>query len=65
MVTRKDYPAEAVEAALSALVEVAHALGAYADHMVLVGGWVPRFTMNNEDDPNAGLREEHVGELLK
>jgi hypothetical protein len=35
-------------------VEVAHVLGEYADHIVLVGGWVPKFTVDNEEDPHVG-----------
>jgi hypothetical protein len=41
MVTRKDYIAEAVEAAYSVLIELMHALGEYREQIVLVGGWVP------------------------
>ena len=41
MVTRRDYTAEAVEAAKRVLIELAHRLGEYRNDVVVVGGWVP------------------------
>ena len=41
MVTRKDYSAEAVQAAKSVLIELTHLLGEYREDIVLIGGWVP------------------------
>ncbi|MFA5844556.1 MAG: hypothetical protein WC971_06975 [Coriobacteriia bacterium] len=43
--SRLDYPPDAVEAAKSVLVELAHILGEYRDEMVIVGGWVPFLLM--------------------
>ncbi|MCE5190193.1 MAG: hypothetical protein LLG08_00180 [Actinomycetia bacterium] len=43
--TQSDYPADAVEAAKSVLVELVHVLGEYRDDMVIVGGWVPPLPM--------------------
>lgn len=42
MVTRRDYTADAVEAAKSVLIELTHLLGECRDNIVLVGGWVIR-----------------------
>jgi len=54
MVGRRDYNREAVEAARSVLLEVLHALGAYRDHIVLVGGWVPLFLCPSPQEPHVG-----------
>jgi hypothetical protein len=55
MVTRRDYTAEAVEAAKSVLVELVHLLGEYRNEIVLVGGWVPEFLpANSEAPPHTG-----------
>ncbi len=56
MVTRRDYNAEGVEAAHSVLLELMHVLGAYREHIVLVGGWVPVFLCPEPE-------ELHVGSL--
>jgi hypothetical protein len=57
MVTsRRDYAAEAVAAARSALVELVQLLGEFRDQLVVVGGWVPVLLL-------AGAREAHVGTL--
>ena len=37
MVTRRNYTAQAVEAAKSVLIELTHLLGKYRDHIVLFG----------------------------
>ena len=54
MVTKKDYTAEAVEAAYSVLIELIHLLGEYRDKIVLIGGWVPEILFGNEDMPHVG-----------
>ncbi len=54
MVTKKDYTAEAVEAARSVLIELIHLLGEYRDHIVIVGGWVPDLLLGNEKTPHVG-----------
>ncbi len=56
MVTKRDYTAEAIEAAHSVLIEMVHLLGEYREHMVLVGGWVPYILLGKE-----GAR--HVGSI--
>lgn len=54
MVTRSDYNALAVEAAHSVLLELAHLLGQYREHIVLVGGWVPEFLCPEHQEPHVG-----------
>src|SRR5262245_53093787 len=54
MVTRRDYTAEAVEAARSVLIELVHLLGAYRDDLVLIGGWVPEFLLPQTSQPHVG-----------
>ena len=54
MVTRRDYTAEAVEAAKSVLVELVHLLGEYRDDIVLIGGWVPELLLPQEPKPHVG-----------
>lgn len=54
MVTRRDYAAEAVEAAKSVLIELAHLLGEYRDDIVLIGGWVPELLLPQEPCPHVG-----------
>lgn len=45
MVTRRDYGADAVDAARRVLVELVHLLGENREHAVLVGGWVPELLL--------------------
>ena len=54
MVTRRDYPEEAVRLARSVLIELVHLLGEYADAMVLVGGWVPEFLFTSSENRHFG-----------
>ena len=54
MVTRRDYRAEAVFAAKSVLIELAHLLGEYRDEIVLVGGWVPELLLGEQVPPHTG-----------
>jgi hypothetical protein len=54
MVTRRDYTAEAVEAAKSVLIELTHLLGEYRDNIVLIGGWVPGLLIPQEPRPHVG-----------
>jgi hypothetical protein len=54
MVTRKDYTAEAVEAAHSVLIELMHALGEHRENIVLVGGWVPNMLLGEMGEPHIG-----------
>ncbi len=52
--TRRDYTAEAVEAAKSVLIELTHLLGEYRDNIVLIGGWVPELLIPQEPHPHVG-----------
>jgi len=54
MVTRRDYRVEAVFAAKSVLIELAHLLGEYRDEIVLVGGWVPELLLGEQVPPHTG-----------
>ena len=56
MVTRTDYMGDAIAAARSVLLELTRLLGAYREHLVLVGGWVPELLL-----PEA--QPKHVGSL--
>jgi hypothetical protein len=56
MVTRSDYPKNEVEACLSVLVEFMTLLGEFKDSIVLVGGWVPYFLIEEG-------KQEHTGSL--
>lgn len=57
MVTKYDYGKSEVNACLSVLVELLMTiLGEYRDSIVLVGGWIPYFLLENS-------RNEHVGSL--
>ena len=49
MVTRRDYTAEAVEAAKRVLIELVHRLGEYCNGVVVVGGWVPYLLLANHE----------------
>ncbi len=54
MVTRSDYSADMVSAARSVLIEVTHLLAAYREHVVLIGGWIPHFLIENSETPHIG-----------
>ena len=54
MVTRRDYTAEAVEAAKRVLIELVHLIGEYRDDVVVVGGWVPELLLANPEAPHTG-----------
>ncbi|HPH56028.1 MAG TPA: hypothetical protein PKY71_03970 [Smithellaceae bacterium] len=54
MVTKRDYSAEAVQAAKSVLIELVHLLGEYRDHAVLIGGWVPEMLFVGSKPPHVG-----------
>jgi len=56
MVTRVDYPKDAVGACLSVMVEFVTLLGEFRDNIVLVGGWVPYFLVPEK-------KQEHTGSL--
>ncbi len=54
MVTRRDYNAEAVNAACSVILELMHLLGEYRKYIVLIGGWVPELICTNSQEPHVG-----------
>jgi hypothetical protein len=54
VVTRKDYNQIAVNAAYSVLIEVVRILGEYRDNIVLIGGWVPQFLFQDENEMHTG-----------
>ncbi len=54
MVTKRDYTAEAVEAAKAVLLEIPLILGEYYDHIVLVGGWIPALLSPATSEPHTG-----------
>lgn len=56
MVTKTDYPKDAVEACLSVMVELMTLLGEFRNNIVLVGGWVPYFLVPEK-------KQEHTGSL--
>jgi len=56
MVIKYDYSKKEVDACLSVIVELMTILGEFRDNIVLVGGWIPYFLMENN-------RHEHVGSL--
>ncbi len=51
---RSDYTAEAVEAARSVLLELAHLLGEYQESMVIVGGWVQQLLLSQAPRRHVG-----------
>lgn len=51
---REDYSARQVEAARRALVDVWQVLGAYADCLVVVGGWTPDLLLPHPKEPHVG-----------
>lgn len=56
MVTRSDYPKDEVDACLSVMVEFMTLLGSFKDNIVIVGGWVPYFLIEEK-------KQEHTGSL--
>jgi hypothetical protein len=52
--TRSDYNADLVTAAHSVLLELVRLLGAYRDHIVVVGGWVPTLLLSPGSVPHIG-----------
>ncbi len=54
VITRTDYTAEAVEAARSVMLELAHLLGEYQEGIVIVGGWVPELLLGDVGQPHTG-----------
>lgn len=60
MITRRDYTAEAVEAARSVLIELVHLLGEYKDDIVLIGGWIPEVLLPHFSGPHVGSMDVDI-----
>jgi predicted nucleotidyltransferase len=58
--TRRDYTAEAVEAARSVLIELVHLLGEYKEDMVLIGGWIPEVLLSVKGVPHVGSMDVDI-----
>jgi len=56
-----DYGEPVTRASFSALMELGTVLGSYRDALVLVGGWVPYFLLEDHRDPDTDFR--HVGSI--
>lgn len=54
VITRTDYTAEAVKAARSVMLELAHLLADYKEGIVIVGGWVPELLLSDTRHPHTG-----------
>jgi hypothetical protein len=54
--SRTDYPAIAVEAARSVMLELVRLLGEYRDDAVIIGGWVPELLLS-------GAQPKHIGSI--
>ncbi len=54
MVNRSDYGKREVEISLSVLIEVMTVLGEFRDQIVLVGGWIPYFLLEDKKDEHTG-----------
>lgn len=54
MVTRLDYNKESVDACFSVMLEIMNVLGEFRDHIVMVGGWVPYFLIEEKKDEHTG-----------
>lgn len=51
---REDYSERQIEAAHRVLVDVGQALAAFADSLVVVGGWVPDLLLPDAEEPHIG-----------
>jgi hypothetical protein len=56
MVTKFNYEKKEVDICLSVIVEIMTVLGEYRDSIVLVGGWVPYFLIEDK-------KEAHIGSI--
>lgn len=54
MVTKSDYTEDGIQAAKSVMLELHRLLGEYADHIVVVGGWVPELLIPQEAEAHVG-----------
>lgn len=51
---REDYSDRQIEAAHRVLVDLGQVLAAFADCLVVVGGWIPDLLMPKADEPHVG-----------
>ena len=54
MVTKSNYTSDGVQAAKSVMLELHRILGEYADHVVVIGGWVPELLISQKAEPHVG-----------
>lgn len=54
MVSKSNYGEREVNACKSVLIEIIHLLGEIKDKIVIIGGWVPSFLLNQPDNPHVG-----------
>lgn len=54
MVTKSDYTSDGIQAARSVMLELHRMLGEYADHIVVVGGWVPELLIPQGPEAHIG-----------
>jgi hypothetical protein len=54
MVSKSQYDEVAVKACESVLLELVHLLGEFKDEMVIIGGWVPKFLIDQTGEPHIG-----------
>jgi hypothetical protein len=54
LVTKSDYSKKEVNICLSVIVEIMTILGSYRDSIVLIGGWVPYFILENKGTSHIG-----------
>ncbi len=55
------YDLRTTEAVKRTLIDVAHILGSYLDHLVIVGGLVPTLIVTAEDAPHVGTSDIDLG----
>ena len=60
MVAKRDYTADAVEAARSVLLELVRILGEYRNDIVIVGGWVPELLLQEAQAPHIGSTDVDI-----
>jgi hypothetical protein len=60
MVTRRDYTAEAVEAAHGVMIELLHILGEYRDDIAVIGGWVPSLLIPDANESFVGSMDVDI-----
>ena len=54
MVSKSQYEEGATKACQAVLLELIHLLGEFKDEAVIIGGWVPKFLIDQTDEPHVG-----------